>query len=46
MYRMPSTPKNRDAAQTILRRIPDTPRHHYVFRYLIDALIGGDRRRC
>ncbi len=40
MYRMPSPPKNQDAAQAILRRIPDSPRHHYVFRYLIDALTG------
>lgn len=40
MYRMPGTPKNREAAQAILKRIPDTPRHRYVFRYLIDALTG------
>ena len=38
MYRMAVTSKNRQAAQAILQRIPDTPRHRYVFRYLIDAL--------
>jgi hypothetical protein len=38
MYRMVATPQSRDVAQSILTRIPDTPRHRYVFRYLIDAL--------
>jgi hypothetical protein len=45
MYRTAATPRSRDVAQSILARIPDTPRHRYVFRYLIDALTGGEPRR-
>jgi hypothetical protein len=45
MYRMAATPQNRDIAQSILARIPDTPRHRYVFRYLIEALTGREPRR-
>jgi hypothetical protein len=40
MYRGPLPPKDRNEAQAIVRRIPDTPRHRYVFRYLIDALVN------
>jgi len=38
MYRTAVTPQRQDVAQSILGRIPDSPRHRYVFRYLIDAL--------
>jgi hypothetical protein len=38
MYKVPLRNASRDEAQRTLRRIPDTPRHRYVFRYLIDAL--------
>jgi hypothetical protein len=38
MYKTPLRGANRIDAERVLRRIPDTPRHRYVFRYLIDAL--------
>jgi hypothetical protein len=37
-YKRPRLAGDRAAAQSVLRRIPGTPRHRYVFRYLIQAL--------
>lgn len=37
-YKRPLLAGDRAAAQSVLRRIPDTPRHRYIFRYLIQAL--------
>jgi hypothetical protein len=40
MYKITMRSADRDAAQSVLRRIPQTPRHRYIFRYMIDALEG------
>jgi hypothetical protein len=37
-YKRPRLAGDRAAAQSVLRRIPGTPRHRYIFRYLIQAL--------
>jgi hypothetical protein len=37
-YKRPRVSGDRAVAQSVLRRIPQTPRHQYVFRYLIEAL--------
>lgn len=37
-YKRPQLAGDRAAAQSVLRRIPGTPRHRYIFRYLIQAL--------
>jgi hypothetical protein len=37
-YKRPQLAGDRAVAQSVLRRIPDTPRHQYIFRYLIEAL--------
>lgn len=37
-YKRPALAGDRAAAQSVLQRIPDTPRHRYIFRYLIEAL--------
>lgn len=41
MYKMPVRSADRDLAERISERIPKTDRHQYVFRYMIDALSGG-----
>jgi hypothetical protein len=38
MYKTPLRGALRAEAERVLQRIPATPRHRYVFRYLIDAL--------
>ncbi len=38
MYKVPLRGANRSETQQALQRIPDTPRHRYVFRYMINAL--------
>ncbi len=38
MYKTPLRGADRAVAERVLQRIPATPRHRYVFRYLIDAL--------
>jgi len=38
MYSMPLRSADRAAAQQALARIPATPRHQYVFRYMIETL--------
>jgi hypothetical protein len=40
MYKITMRSADRSAAQSVLRRIPQTPRHRYIFRYMIDALEG------
>jgi hypothetical protein len=37
-YKRPRLSGDRATAQSVLRRIPSTPRHQYIFRYLIQAL--------
>jgi hypothetical protein len=37
-YKMPLAGAERATAQSVLARIPATPRHQYIFRYLIEAL--------
>ena len=37
-YKLPKLGGDRAAAQRVLQRIPNTPRHQYIFRYLIQAL--------
>ena len=37
-YKRPNLVGDRAVAQGVLRRIPNTPRHQYIFRYLIQAL--------
>jgi hypothetical protein len=37
-YKRPKLAGDRAAAQSVLRRISDTPRHQYIFRYPIEAL--------
>ncbi|MBN9089606.1 MAG: hypothetical protein J0J01_22055 [Reyranella sp.] len=39
-YKRPQLAGDRALAQGILRRIPNTPRHQYIFRYLIQALVA------
>jgi hypothetical protein len=38
MYKVSLRGANRDEAQRALQRIPNTPRHRYVFRYMVNAL--------
>ena len=38
MYNMSIRSQDRQAARDVLRRIPDTPRHRYVFRYMVERL--------
>jgi hypothetical protein len=38
MYKMALPGADRAVAQSVLGRIPNTPRHQYVFRYMIEAL--------
>ncbi|HZP99130.1 MAG TPA: hypothetical protein VFB13_06310 [Reyranella sp.] len=38
MYRMSLRHPDRPAAERVLARIPATPRHRYVFRYMVEAL--------
>jgi hypothetical protein len=38
MYKMALPGAERATAQSVLARIPATPRHQYVFRYMIEAL--------
>ena len=38
MYKLSLHTRDRAAAQRIIQRIPDTPRHRYVFRHMLDAL--------
>ncbi len=40
MYSTPLRRATKADASRVLQRIPETPRHRYVFRYLIDALSG------
>ena len=37
-YKMRLPPTHRDSAERLMSRIPSTPRHRYVFRYLEEAL--------
>lgn len=37
-YKLPRLGNDRAAAQRVLQRIPNTPRHQYIFRYLIQSL--------
>jgi hypothetical protein len=40
MYKITMRSADRSAAQSVLGRIPQKPRHRYIFRYMIDALEG------